>query len=173
MKKHLDKMRQDLSTVRTNRASPSLLDNVKVKCYGSDMPIRQVAAVSLPDNRTIELKPWDPGVMPDLEKALLASSLGITPQNDGKVLRLTMPSLTEDRRKELVKVVGKMVEQYRVSMRNERREANEQLKKAEKAKEISEDQRVDGEQTIHKMMESYIKKIDELLVHKEKEIMEV
>jgi ribosome recycling factor len=173
MKKHLEKLRQELSSIRTNRATPSLLDGIKVKCYGSEAPIRQVAALSLADSRTLEVRPWDPSVTAEIEKAILGSSLGVTPQSDGKSLRLTLPSLTEERRRELVKIVGKIVEQYRVEMRNERRLANEQLKKSEKAKEIAEDDRANGEQTIHKLTESYIKKIDELLTAKEKEILEV
>jgi ribosome recycling factor len=173
MKKHLDKLRQELSSIRTNRASPSLLDGIRVKCYGGEVPVRQVAAVSLADSRTLEIKPWDPSVIAEIEKSIMASHLGVTPQNDGKSLRLSLPSLTEERRRELVKVVGKIVEQYRVEMRNERRLANEQLKKSEKAKEITEDDQTNGEQVIHKLSESYIKKVDELMAAKEKEIMEV
>ena len=173
MKKHLEKLRQELASIRTTRATPSLLDGIRVKAYGGEVPIKQVAAVSLADSRTLDIKPWDPGVIAEIEKSILASSLGVTPNNDGRTLRLTLPSLTEERRHELVKVVGKIVEQYRVEMRNERRVANEQLKKSEKAKEITEDDRVKGEQTIHRLAEGYIKKIDELLAAKEKEILEV
>jgi ribosome recycling factor len=173
MKKHLEKLRQELSTIRTNRATPSLLDGIKVKAYGSEVPIKQVAALSLTDSRTLEIRPWDPSTIAEIEKAIMTSSVGINPMNDGKSLRLTLPTLTEERRKELVKVVGKIVEQYRVEMRNERRLANEQLKKSEKAKEITEDDRANGEQMIHKLSELYIKKIDELMAVKEKEITEV
>lgn len=173
MKKTIDKIHNDFAALRTGKASTALLDGVKVECYSTLMPLKQVASVTTPEMRTIEIKPWDKTVLPEVEKSILKANLGITPQNDGKVIRLNLPSLTEERRKELVKIVKKMAEDFRISLRNERREAVEIIKKAEKNKEIPEDSLYKYEEQIQKLMEIYMKKVDELLILKEKEIMEV
>ena len=173
MKKVLDKMRMDFSTMRTGRATGTLLDNIKVDYYGSTVPMKQVAAVSVPDGRTIEVKPWDHGALQAIEKAIQMSDLGLTPNNDGKMIRLSIPMMTEERRKDLVKAVRKMAEDFRVSIRNDRREALEKIKKAEKDKQITEDQRKSGEESLQKLTDIYVKKVDEGLALKEKEIMEV
>src|SRR5882762_255159 len=161
MQKTLSRMKSDVGTLRTGRASTALLENVRVEYYGTLTPLNQLANISAPEARTLEIKPWDKGAVGEIEKAIQKSDLGLTPNNDGSVIRLQVPSLTEDRRKELIKVVRKMAEEFRVALRNERRDAVERLKKAEKAKEISEDDRVSGEHEIQKMTDLYIKRIDE------------
>jgi ribosome recycling factor len=173
MKKTLDKMHVDFSTVRTGRASPTLLDPVKVKAYGSEMPIQQVGTVAVTEARTIEVRPWDVSLLPEIEKAILTANLGVTPNNDGKIMRLVFPALNEDRRKELVKLIKKLAEDFRVSLRNERRDAIEKLKKEEKDQVISKDLRIQGEEKISALTNTYIKKVDEALAAKEKEILEV
>ncbi|HOW28678.1 MAG TPA: ribosome recycling factor [Elusimicrobiota bacterium] len=173
MKKTVEKTRQDFATLRTGRATPTLLDNVRVEYYGSMVPVNQVAALGMPDARTIEVKPWDVSSLQAIEKAISASGIGLTPMNDGKIIRLNIPSLTEERRKELVKVVRKMSEDFRVSVRNDRREALEKIKKLEKDKVLTQDQLKDAEQSLQKQTDLYIKKIDEMLAVKEKEIMEI
>lgn len=173
MKKTIDKMHSDFTTVRTGRASPALLDPVKVKAYGSDMPIQQVGSVAVTEARVIEIRPWDVSILPELEKAILTANLGVTPNSDGKTMRLVFPALNEDRRKELVKLVKKLAEDFRVSLRNERRDAIEKLKKEEKDLLISKDLRVSGEEKITGLTNAYIKKVDEILAAKEKEILEV
>src|SRR5262245_35601214 len=173
MKKTLDRMRGDLGTLRTGRASTALLENVRVEYYGSQTPLNQLAAMAAPEARTLEIRPWDKAALQEIEKAILKSDLGLTPSNDGNIIRLQIPALTEERRKDLIKVVRKMAEEYRVSLRNERRDAVERLKKAEKSKEITEDDRTSGEAEIQKMTDQHIKKIDDLLAVKERDIMEV
>jgi ribosome recycling factor len=173
MQKTLTRMRSDLGTLRTGRASASLLENVRVEYYGTSPPLNQLAAMATPEPRTLEIRPWDKGAMGEIEKAILKSDLGLTPNNDGSIIRLQIPKLTEDRRKDLIKVVRKMAEEYRVSLRNERRDAVERLKKAEKNKEVTEDDRTSGEHEIQKMTDLYIKRVDELLSGKERDIMEV
>lgn len=171
MKKSIDKMKKEFSSLRTSRANATLLDGIKVSCYNTNMPLNQVAGISVPDAKTIEIRPWDATVLPAIEKAILASHLGITPANDGKVIRLRVPPLTEERRKELAKHVHKMAEDFRVSLRNERHQAVELVKKAEKDKKISEDDRFKTDEQLQKITAQYIKNIDELLAVKEKEIM--
>src|SRR5262245_3213997 len=173
MKKTLDRMKSDLGTLRTGRASTTLLENVQVDYYGASTPLNQLAAMAAPEPRTLEIRPWDKGAVAEIEKAILKSDLGLTPNNDGTVIRLQIPKLTEERRRDLIKVVRKMAEEYRVSLRNERRDAVERLKKAEKSKEITEDDRTSGEAEIQKMTDQHIKKIDDLLAVKERDIMEV
>ena len=173
MQKTLHRMKSDVGTLRTGRASTALLENVRVEYYGTLTPLNQLANIGAPEARTLEIKPWDKGVIGEIEKAIQKSDLGLTPNNDGSVIRLQVPSLTEDRRKELIKVVRKMAEEYRVALRNERRDAVERLKKAEKSKEISEDDRLSGEHEIQKMTDPYIKKIDDMLAGKERDILEV
>ncbi len=173
MKKTLDRMKSDLGTLRTGRASTALLENIRVDYYGSSTPLNQLAAMGAPEPRVLEIRPWDKAAMGDIEKAILKSDLGLTPNNDGSVIRLMIPMLTEDRRKDLIKVVRKMAEEYRVALRNERREAVEGMKKAEKDKKISEDDRSVGEQEIQKLTDAYTKRIDDMLAGKERDIMEV
>ena len=173
MKKSLDKMRQDFSTLRTGRATATLLDNVRVEYYGSQVPLKQVAAVGVPDGRTIEVKPWDVGALQAIEKGIQMSNLGLTPNNDGKIIRLAVPTLTEDRRKELARMVKKIAEEFRVAVRNDRREALEKIKNLEKDKALSEDQRKSWETALQGLTDLYVKRIDETLAHKEKEVMEV
>jgi len=173
MKKTIDKMHTDFSSIRTGRASPALLENVKVESYGSMMPIKQLANVGVPDPRTIEIRPWDISQISNIEKAIQKSQLGLTPVNDGKVVRLSVPTLTEERRKELTKVVHKMSEDFRISIRNERRQLMENVKKLEKDKKITEDELKKAEEGLQKITEIYIKKVEEVLAVKEKEIMEV
>ncbi len=173
MKKALDRMRQDFSTLRTGRATASLLDNIRVDAYGSVVPLKQVAAVSAPDGRTLEIKPWDVSQLQAIEKAIHASDLGLTPNNDGKLIRLSIPMMTEERRREIAKVVKKISEDFRVSIRNDRREAMDKIKKAEKDKILTEDQRKAAEDFLQKQTDLYVKKVDEAMASKEKELMEV
>jgi ribosome recycling factor len=173
MRKTIDRLHTDFSTVRTGRASPALLDGVKVNYYGSPVPINQVGNIVVAEARVIEIRPWDMSVLPELEKAISGANLGVTPNSDGKVVRLTFPSLTEDRRKDLVKVVKKLAEDFRISLRNIRREAIEKVKKAEKDKAITQDVRMQSESRMQGMTDAYIKKIDDILSGKEKEILEV
>ncbi len=172
-KKSIEGLIHEFSALRTGRASQSLIEHIKVEYYGSLIPINQVASVAVPDARTIEIKPWDKSVIKEIEKAILKSDLGITPLNDGKIIRLVIPSLTEERRKHLVKVVKKTGEKYHISARNIRREEMEVLKNAEKRKQISEDDMYQGEEHIQKMINESINKIDEIVARKEKEVMEV
>ena len=173
MNKTLDKMKSDFSTLRTGRASAALLENIRVDYYGAPTPLTQLGNVGTPEPRTIEIRPWDKSALPAVEKAILKSDLGLTPSNDGSVIRLQIPALTEERRKDLIKVVRKMAEEYRVALRNERRDAVERMKKSEKAKEITEDDRESGEHEIQKMTDSFVRRVDELLATKERDIMEI
>jgi len=173
MQKTLDKMKGDFSTLRTGRASAALLENVRVDYYGALTPINQLANVATPEARTLEIRPWDKGAMQAIEKAIQKSDLGLNPSNDGSLIRLQIPSLTEERRKDLIRVVRKMSEEYRVAIRNERRDGVEKLKKSEKAKEIAEDDREKAEHDIQKMTDLYVKRVDETLAAKERDIMEV
>jgi ribosome recycling factor len=173
MKAAIEALRHEFSTIRTGRASLSLLDDVRVDYYGTPSPVSQVATLSLPDARTITIQPWEAKMVGPIEKAIQKSDLGINPVNDGRVIRLVIPSLTEERRKELAKKAKKMSEESKVAVRNVRREVNETLKKAEKDKKITEDDLTKGEQEIQKLTDDFIHKVDEALSHKEKEIMEV
>ncbi len=169
----LKAFRSDLSKLRTGRASLNLVDGIMVDYYGTPTPINQVASLSVPDSNTIVIAPWEPKVLADIGKAILKSNLGLTPNNDGKVIRLNIPQLTEERRRELVKIAHDNAEGARNAVRQVRRDGNEQIKKLEKAKEISEDQMHDGLEAIQKLTDTYIGKIGEVLEAKEKEIMEV
>lgn len=173
MKKTIERLNADFSTVRTGRASPALLDGVRVNYYGSTVPLQQVGNVVVADARTIEIRPWEVAILPEIEKAIKAANLGVTPNSDGKIMRLSFPALTEERRKDLVKVVKKLAEDFRVSLRNERRDAIEKIKTAEKNKEITQDLRTQGEEKISGLTNIFIKKVDEILAHKEKEILEI
>lgn len=173
MKGALEALKHEFSTIRTGRASLSLLDDVMVDYYGTPSPLNQVATLALPDARTITIQPWETKMLGVIEKSLQKSDLGVNPVNDGKIIRLVMPQLTEERRKELAKRAKKMAEDSKVAIRNVRRDSNEALKKAEKDKSITEDDLKKSEQDIQKVTDDYIKRVDEALAHKEKEIMEV
>jgi ribosome recycling factor len=171
MDKVLEAMARDLSRVRTGRASVALLEGIKVECYGTTMPLSQVASLAAPESRLLTIQPWDITVMSDIEKAILKSDLGLNPANDGKIIRLTIPALTTERRKELVKMVKKMEEEAKVALRNVRREANEDLKEMKKEKLLAEDDAHRGTEEVQKITDDYIKKIEGQAAEKEKEIM--
>ena len=173
MKKVLAKLSQELATVRTGRANASLLENLKVEYYGSMVPVSQVGNVSASDARTLEIKPWDAEGLKAVEQAILKSDLGLTPVNDGNILRLSIPTPTMERRKELTRVIHKVAEEFRVQVRNIRRDAVEAQKKLEKEKKISQDDLKRSEQEIQKLTDSHVKSIDSILAAKEKEILEV
>jgi ribosome recycling factor len=173
MKKSLTALKRELSMIRTGKASTALLDGVKVECYGQVMPLNHVASVSVPDPRMILIQPWDRTIVGDVERAIHKSDLGLQPNSDGAVIRLAIPALTEERRKDLVKLVRKHAEEARVSMRNIRRDTNEVLKKDEKDGKMSEDDSHKTQDKIQKLTDKYITEIDQALVAKEKEIMEV
>lgn len=172
MKRAVEAALKNFTGVRTGRASVSLVEGIHVDYHGAMTPLNQLASLAVPERRLITIQPWDPSAIPAIEKAILKSDLGITPTNDGKVIRLTVPTLTEERRKELVKVIHKMAEEGRVVIRNHRRDANDTLKKMEKAKQVSEDQVRKGTEQIQDLTNKTIKNLDELLAKKEKEIME-
>ncbi len=167
----IEALTRELASVRTGRASASLLDGLRVDYYGTPTPVNQVASISVPDARTLMIQPWEAGQLKALEKAIVASDLGVTPMNDGKVIRLTMPMLTEERRKQLAKTVGKIAEEGRVAVRNVRREANDKLKAMAKDKKVSEDEERRGHAEIQKTTDRFIAKVDELLKKKEQEIL--
>ncbi len=171
MDKVLEAMARDLSRVRTGRASVALLEGIKVDCYGTSMPLSQVASLSAPESRLLTIQPWDTSVMGDIEKAILKSDLGLNPANDGKIIRLPIPALTTERRKELVKMVKKMEEEAKVALRNVRREANEDFKEMKKEKLLAEDDAHRGTEEVQKITDEYIKKAEAQGVDKEKEIM--
>ncbi|MCC6347839.1 MAG: ribosome recycling factor [Nitrospirales bacterium] len=168
-----ESLKKDLSSIRTGRASLALLDGIQIDYYGTMTPISQVATLGIPESRTITIQPWETKLIPEIEKAILKSDLGLTPGNDGKTIRLAIPALTEERRKQLVKVVKKRGEEAKIVVRNIRRDINEELKKAEKEEHLSEDDVKRFHDEIQKITDSYIQKIDEILHHKEKEIMEI
>jgi ribosome recycling factor len=159
--------------LRAGRATPALLDKVQVDYYGTLTPVNQMANVSVPEARLLLIQPWDKSTIPSIEKAILKSDLGLTPSSDGNVIRIGIPQLTEERRKELVKVVKKKTEDARVAVRNVRRETNDMIKEFEKEREISEDESKRGLDEIQKITDKYIKKLDEVMNAKEEEIMEV
>ena len=173
MKKSVAALVNDFNTIRTGRASSGLFDKIKVDYYGQATPLSQVATVSIPEARLVVIQPWDKGLLGEIEKAIQKSELSVNPNNDGKVLRINIPPLTEERRKELVKVAKSTAEQSRVAIRNIRRDANDELKKMEKKHDITEDDEKRGTDDIQKLTDKYIKEIGELLETKEKEIMEI
>ncbi|MBI1804095.1 MAG: ribosome recycling factor [Ignavibacteriae bacterium] len=173
MHKATEVVRQELVKIRTGKATTALLDGVKVDYYGTQTPLNQVANVSVSDVHTIALQPWDKGMIHPIEKAIQAANLGFNPVSDGTMIRVPIPPLNEERRKELVKLVKKFAEDGKIAVRNIRRDAIEQLKKSEKAEHFSEDERKRGETEVQKMTDKFIKDIDNLVVMKEKEIMEV
>jgi ribosome recycling factor len=167
----LELLGREFTSVRTGRASTGLLDTVRVDYYGTPTPIPQMASVSVPDARTLLIQPWEGQQLGAIEKAIMKSDLGLTPVNDGKVIRLTMPTLTEERRKQLAKTVHKIAEDSRVAIRNVRREANDKLKGMAKDKKVSEDEERRGHDQIQKTTDRFITKVDELLKKKEQEIL--
>ena len=173
MEKTLSALKMDLNKVRTGRASPALFDDIRVDYYGTSTPLQQVATLATPEPRLITIQPWDTRIIGEIEKAILKSELGLTPASDGKILRITIPRLTEERRKELVKVVKKMAEATKVAIRNIRREANEQLKGLEKNKKISQDQLRQWMDKVQVSTDRFIEKVDGVLAAKEKEILEI
>jgi ribosome recycling factor len=173
MEKCLHALQGALAKVRTGRASLSILDGIKVEYYGNLSPLNQVATLGVPESRLITIAPWDPKVIPDIEKAIQKSDLGLTPANDGKVVRLPIPPLTEERRRDLVKLVKKEGEEGKVAIRHVRREAMEALKKMEKDGELSKDDHKHRSDEVEKITHEYVEKADQLVVHKEKELMEV
>lgn len=166
-------LKEDLNTVRAGRANPSLLDKIMVEYYGTPTPLRNISNISAPDPRTLQIVPFDPKSLHDIEKAINMANLGINPSNDGKCVRLVIPQVTEERRKELTKTVRKMGEDAKVAVRNLRRDANDILKKAEKAGELTEDDLKSDMDEVQKKTDACIKEIDEIIEYKEKEIMEV
>jgi ribosome recycling factor len=173
MEKSVETFKYELSKVRTGRASLALLDGIMVDAYGSSMPLNQVGTITIPESRTIAIQPWDPQVLGAIEKAILKSDIGLTPVSDGKIIRLNIPQLTEERRKELVKLVKKVAEEFRVAIRNVRREAIDYLKKQKKEKEISEDDLFKLQDDAQSETDDYIARIDEITASKEKEVMDV
>jgi ribosome recycling factor len=177
MKNHMDKtveaLRRDYQKIRTGRAHLGLLDDIRIDYYGTPSPLSQVATLSVPEPRTINLQPWETKMIPVIEKAIMNANLGITPANDGKVIRLNLPALTEERRKDIVKQLKKMAEEAKVAARNIRRDAIDELKKQEKNKQISEDDLKRAEKEVQDVTNSYVAKIEDVLAHKEKEVMEV
>ncbi|HDP69411.1 MAG TPA: ribosome recycling factor [Actinobacteria bacterium] len=173
MKKTIQATRSEFATVRTGRASVSLLDKITVDYYGTETPLNQLATISIPESRMLSVQPWDKSIIADVEKGIMKSNLGLNPSNDGNLIRIPIPPLTEERRKELVKVVKGMAEENRVSVRNIRRDANEHLKTMEKDGELSEDDLKRAQGEIQKITDKYIAEVDEMLKHKEEEIMEV
>lgn len=172
MKKAFESMNREFHEVRTGRASPSLVEGMHIDYYGTPTMLKQLAAISAPDAHLIVIQPWDPTVIIEIEKAIMKSNLGITPSNDGKMIRLAVPQLSKERRQELVKLIHKMCEDGRVSMRTIRRDAKEAVEKLEKDKFISEDDKFRGIDDLQKAVDRYIAKIDELLKNKEKEVLE-
>jgi ribosome recycling factor len=173
MESSVDAYKRDLMRIRTGRASLSLLDGIKVESYGSKLPVDQVGTMTIPEPSMIAIKPWDPQMIGLIEKAILASDLGLTPANDGNVIRLTIPPLTEERRRELVKQVKKIGEEFKVAIRNIRREANDTFKKQKNEKAISEDDLFRLQEESQKATDEFIKSIDKISAGKEKEVMEV
>lgn len=171
MAKAIDAVEHDFTGLRTGRASVAFVDNVQVEAYGNRLPLKQVATISTPDARTLIIQPFDKATMASVEKALLAANLGMTPNNDGKVIRLNIPPLTEERRKELVKMAKKMAEDGRISVRNIRRNSNDEIKKNEK--DLAEDMRDTAMDRVQSLTDKYVKQIDTLIAKKEKDIMEI
>jgi len=172
MDKSIDALKNEFKRVRTGRASPSLLDGIRVEYYGTITPLNQMASLSVPESRLIIIQPWDVSVIKDIEKAILKSDLGLTPSNDGKLIRISIPPLTEEGRKQLVKVIYKKGEEYRIAVRNIRRDSNDLLKGLKKDGEISEDDAFRSQDQVQKITDKYIKLIDDICKEKEKEILE-
>lgn len=173
MEKALQTLSKEFSKLRTGRASTVLVEDIRVDYYGALTPLSQIASIAVPDSRTITIQPWDRNAFGDIDKAILKSDLGLNPVNDGKLIRISIPPLTEERRKDLVKVAKKFIEEAKVAMRNVRRDANELLKKKKNDKELTEDEMHKGQDEIQKLTDSYVAKADAVFAAKEKEIMEI
>jgi ribosome recycling factor len=173
MDKAVDALRTDLQTIRTGRASPALIERLHVEYYGVSTPLNQVASITVPEARMLVVQPWDKSALGAIEKAILKSDLGLNPTNDGKLIRVVIPYLSEERRRELIKLVHKKVEEGHVAVRNCRRDAQESLEKAEKAKEFSEDELKRAKERLQKVTDSFIEKVNETGQSKEQEILEV
>ena len=173
MEKTIDALRREFAKVRTGRATTSLLDDVRVDYYGTPTPVSQLATLAVPEPRTITLQPWESKLIPAIEKAIIGANLGLTPSNDGRLIRLTIPPLTEERRKDIVKQLKKMAEDTKVALRNIRRDAIDQLKRLEKEKKISEDDLKRAEKEVQDLTNAHVARVDEVVLHKEKEVMEV
>lgn len=173
MNKAIEALRKEFASIRTGRASLALLDGITVDYYGTQTPLQQLASLSIPDSRQIAIQPWEQRIISEIDRAILKSDLGLTPVNDGKIIRINIPELTEERRKQLVKLVKKKAEEAKIAVRNIRRDSNDELKKKEKKDHISEDEVKKSHDEIQKITDSFIKKVDEIMEHKEKEIMEV
>jgi ribosome recycling factor len=171
--KGIDALKKDLGKVRTGRANVAILDGLRVDYYGTPTPLHQVASVSAPDPRLITIKPWEKSLIPEIEKLIRSSQLGLNPSSDGEIIRLPMPPLTEERRRDLAKVVKKMAEESKVALRNARRDANEMLKEFLKDKDITEDEEKAGLKKVQEATDGAVTKVDELVAKKEKEIMEI
>ncbi|MCC0702104.1 ribosome recycling factor [Clostridioides sp. ES-S-0049-02] len=169
----IDALKFEFGTIRAGRANAQMLDKIRVDYYGTPTPINQIGAISVPEPRILMISPWDKSAMYEIEKAIANSDLGLNPSNDGEVIRLSVPALTEERRKELAKKASKASEEFKVRIRNERRDANEKIKKMEKGGEITEDELKKAQDEVQKMTDKFIKEIDTLLAKKEKDIMEV
>ncbi len=173
MQKAMDSLERDLAKLRTGRASTTLVDDIRVDYYGTPTPLNQIASVSVPDSRTITIQPWDKGAFGEIEKAIQKSDLGLNPVNDGVLIRISMPALTEERRKELVKVAKKYSEDAKVAVRNVRREANDTLKKMKNDKDLSEDEMHKGQDDVQKLTDDFVAKADDIAKAKEEEILEI
>lgn len=173
MDRAIEALRKDFSKVRTGRASVALFDDIRVDYYGTPTPLNQIATLNIPEPRLITISPWERKLLPEIEKAILKSDLGLNPSSDGQLVRISIPALTEDRRKEMVKTIKRFGEETKIAIRNARRDANEALKKLEKDKEISEDQLKRAEKDVQDLTDAFIKKTDEVVAIKEKEIMEI
>jgi len=173
MDKAVKSLKREMAKVRTGRASVSLLDDVKVDYYGVPTPLSQVATLSVPEARLITVQPWEKNLIPDIEKAIFKADLGLTPSSDGQLIRLPVPALTEERRREMVKIIKRMAEEAKISVRNSRRDANETLKMLEKEKEITEDDLKRSEKDVQQLTDEFVNTIDSIVQSKEKEVMEV
>ena len=173
MEKSLELLKREIGSIRTDRANPSLVENLKVDYYGVPTPLNQIASVSIPEARLIIIQPWDKHALGDIEKSILKSDLNLTPSNDGTIIRITIPPLTEERRKEVVRMVRKKAEDGRIAIRNVRRDGLEKIRAMEKNKELSEDARDIGQEQLQKHTDSYIAKVNEFLEQKESEIIQV
>lgn len=173
MEKSIEALRKDFTKVRTGRASVTLLDEIRIDYYGTPTPLNQIATLAVPEPRLITIQPWEKKLISDIERAILKSDLGLNPASDGILVRIAIPALTEERRKEMVKLTKRMGEEAKIAIRNARRDANESLKRMEKAKEISEDDLKRGEKEIQELTDSFVKKADDVVAAKEKEVMEI
>ena len=173
MKKSLNALSEEYATIRAGRANPHVLDKIMVDYYGRPSPLQTVANISVPEARVIQIQPWEASLVKEIEKAIMVSELGITPNNDGKIIRLVFPELTEDRRKELVKDVKKKGENAKVAIRNIRRDANDSIKKQNKANEISDDEAKQAEEQVQKMTDKYVAEVEQMIENKSSEIMTI